>query len=110
MMGDMRRTRNALPTVLAGALALVVGYLALGVLLWCWEGAYNVLQGGPPDWMFATTLVLAGMAPLVTAWFGFRVPRRHGESLASSLAFASLATLAVTVFVGFFRAGASGGF
>lgn len=70
--------------VLAGLLALTVAYLALGVL-WCWEGPYNVLQADPPDWVFAATLVLAGTAPPVTARFGFRVPRRHGESLASSL-------------------------
>jgi hypothetical protein len=95
---------------LAGALAVIVAYLALGVALWCWDGAYNVLQGDPPDWVFAGSLILAGMAPAVTAWFGFRVPRRHGQSLASSLAFASVVTFGVTVFVGFFRAAANGGF
>jgi hypothetical protein len=110
MMDGMRGPGKTATNVLAGALALTVAYLGLGVLLWCWEGAYNVLQGHPPDRVFAATLVLAGVAPPVTAWFGFRVPRRHGESLASSLAFATVVTFGVTVFVGFFRAGASGGF
>jgi hypothetical protein len=97
-------------TAVAGVIAAAVVYLAVGVAAWCMEGAYNVLQGDPPARLFAASLALAGLMPFVAAWFGFRVQRRSGQSVVSSLMFTSVVTLGVTIFVGFFRAGAGGGF
>ncbi len=80
-----------------------------GILRGTWLRSSIMMDGmrGPGK---TATNVLPGMAPPVTAWFGFRLLRRHGDGLASSLAFASVVMFGVTVFVGFFRAAASGGF
>ena len=31
---------------------LIAGYFSVGALVWCWEGAYNVLQGDDPAYGF----------------------------------------------------------
>jgi hypothetical protein len=59
--------------------AAAAAYIAVGMAAWCWDGAYNLLQGDPPDRLFAATLAGAGLTPFVTAWFGFRVQRRSGQ-------------------------------
>jgi hypothetical protein len=80
------------------ALLLVVGaYFGLGAALYCWEGAYNVLQGGSPGYGSAVILVLLGILPLATGAGYWMALRRGHHSARSSLAFASIVTALVSI-------------
>lgn len=82
MVADPRETGRtvavAVKWVLVAAWSGVVLYLMSGALLWCVDGAYNVLQGDEPDWGFSLFLVVLGLIPVgVTGstWWVFRRQR-----------------------------------
>lgn len=96
-----------LPTA---AVAVIAAYVALGAAAWCWDGAYNVLQGHSPAYGFSAMLFLAGALPAVAAGASWVRQRRAGESPRSSVAVGSAVAIAASVGVLVLRAIAAGGF
>jgi hypothetical protein len=107
MSGSVRWVVAWIPTVLA---LLIAGYFSVGAAIWCWEGAYNVLQGDSPDYGFFLALLVAGLLPLAAPAAYCYAMRRSGQARRSSLAYAAFVALVTSFFVLAFRAGAAGGF
>lgn len=91
-------------------------FLALVALLWsvpttlyCWEGAYNVAQGDPPELGEVAFLLVLGLVPWAFAAAYFRSMRRR-HPLTSALSFATIVLAVVTLPVLIVRAGLSGPF
>ena len=64
---------------------LIAGYFSVGALVWCWESAYNVLQGDDPAYGFSLFLVLLGLLPVVAGGIYFRAMRRRGTPVRGAL-------------------------
>ena len=60
---------------------LIAGYFSVGALVWCWESAYNVLQGDDPAYGFSLFLVLLGLLPVVAGGIYFCAMRRRGTAV-----------------------------
>ncbi len=112
--GDRRATATSARSLfgwLSTLLALMIaGYFSLGAAVWCWEGAYNVLQGHSPNYGSSAVLLVAGLLPFAAGAAYRHSMRRSGQSQRSSLAFAAFVALVTSLFVLVFRAGAGGGF
>ena len=64
--------------------------------LYCWEGAYNVSLGDPPDRGFIAVLIVMGLVPWLFAGLYF-APMRRRQSFASALTFSTMVMAIVTL-------------
>jgi cbb3-type cytochrome oxidase subunit 1 len=80
----------------------VVGFWSLPITLYCWEGAYNVMQGGRPRWLLAALLVALGLIPWAAAGALLRRARAK-HSFARALASAAVTLALVSLPVLFVR-------
>lgn len=76
--------------------AVVVLFWAGPTTLYCWEGAYNVSLGEPPNWGSVAVLVVLGFVPWAFA-VGYFVTMRRGQSTTSTLTFATMVLALVTL-------------
>lgn len=86
-----------MPLGLAIAFALSIAlFWSLPTTAYCWEGAYNVSQGEPPDWRLVAILVVMGFVPWIFAAAYLVAMRRRG-SAASTITFGTLVLAVVTL-------------